>query len=146
MKNCSKCEELKPSSEYVIDRAKKDGLSVYCRACKSEYKKKWGKSNKKRVSEYNQSYHKGGLLKPRKNIVEENKCYIREYKMAVGVCMNCGFSEYPEVLHYHHLNPGAKVFALSRPSTRSISEIDIELSKCVLLCPTCHAVEHLRTI
>ena len=146
MKKCTKCKEVKPSSDYVLDSSKKDRLSVYCRGCKSAYKRGWGKANKKRVSEYNQSYRSEGLRQPRKRVVEENKCYIREKKMSVGVCMNCGFSEYPEILHYHHLNPGAKVFALSRPSTRNLSEIDLELQKCVLLCPTCHAIEHLKGI
>ena len=33
MKECSKCKEVKPYTEYTVDREKKDGYRTMCRPC-----------------------------------------------------------------------------------------------------------------
>lgn len=38
-KKCSKCGEIKPVSEYYIDRSKKISLSSRCKECIREYRK-----------------------------------------------------------------------------------------------------------
>lgn len=55
-------------------------------------------------------------------------------------CRLCGYDRYPGALHFHHLDPALKEFALAkRGLTKSIARLREEASKCVLLCSNCHA-------
>lgn len=36
-KRCSKCKEIKPTSEFNKNRVKNDGLQIYCRSCQRQY-------------------------------------------------------------------------------------------------------------
>jgi hypothetical protein len=59
---------------------------------------------------------------------------------AGGSCVICGYDRCVAALHFHHLDPTAKSFALSREgATRSFASAQEEASKCVLLCSNCHA-------
>lgn len=59
---------------------------------------------------------------------------------AGGGCAICGYSRCVAALHFHHLDPTQKLFALSREGvTRSFAEAQAEAAKCVLLCSNCHA-------
>jgi hypothetical protein len=48
-KQCSKCKELKPFSEFYKNRSTNDGLARWCKECKSEYRKNH-KAEKKQTS------------------------------------------------------------------------------------------------
>jgi Homeodomain-like domain-containing protein len=59
---------------------------------------------------------------------------------AGGACVACGYDATPAALHFHHLDPKTKAFALGRfGASRSLAEARGEAAKCVLLCATCHA-------
>jgi DNA-binding CsgD family transcriptional regulator len=59
---------------------------------------------------------------------------------AGGRCRLCGYDRYSGALHFHHVDPTLKKFALSqRGLTKSIERLRVEASKCVLLCSNCHA-------
>ena len=59
---------------------------------------------------------------------------------AGGACMLCGYDRYIGALHFHHIDPSQKEFAVSgRGFTRSIQKMREEAAKCVLLCSNCHA-------
>jgi hypothetical protein len=59
---------------------------------------------------------------------------------AGGACAICGYSRHPAALHFHHIDPAAKDFALSHKGvTRSLERARAEARKCVLLCANCHA-------
>jgi transposase len=59
---------------------------------------------------------------------------------AGGSCAICGYDTCVAALHFHHLDPAAKEFAVSRQGvTRAIAEVREEAGKCVLLCSNCHA-------
>jgi transcriptional regulator with XRE-family HTH domain len=61
-------------------------------------------------------------------------------KEAGGACVLCGYARSTAALHFHHLDPGAKEFHLSRHGvTRSIATARAEAAKCILLCANCHA-------
>jgi hypothetical protein len=52
----------------------------------------------------------------------------------------CGYASAPAALHFHHLDPAEKSFALGPTGvTRSLTAARAEAAKCVLLCATCHA-------
>jgi len=59
---------------------------------------------------------------------------------AGGACVLCGYDRSLAGLHFHHVNPAEKSFALSRQGvTRSLASARAEARKCVLLCSNCHA-------
>lgn len=59
---------------------------------------------------------------------------------AGGACVLCGYAQSLAGLHFHHVDPGEKAFALSRQGvTRSLAAARAEAAKCVLLCSNCHA-------
>jgi transposase len=59
---------------------------------------------------------------------------------AGGKCLLCGYDRSLSGLHFHHVDPAAKSFALSRQGvTRSLDAARAEARKCVLLCSNCHA-------
>jgi transposase-like protein len=59
---------------------------------------------------------------------------------AGGACAICGYSRHPSALHFHHVDPSTKEFALSQEGiTRSLERARAEAQKCVLLCANCHA-------
>jgi transposase len=59
---------------------------------------------------------------------------------AGGSCVLCGYERAVSGLHFHHVDPAEKSFALSRQGvTRSLASARAEAAKCVLLCSNCHA-------
>jgi hypothetical protein len=59
---------------------------------------------------------------------------------AGGQCTLCGYARCIGALHFHHLVPSEKSFALSHQGvTRSLEKARAEVRKCVLLCSNCHA-------
>ena len=59
---------------------------------------------------------------------------------AGGSCRLCGYSRCLAALHFHHLDPGQKRFAMGREGvTRSLAEMRKEAGGCILLCANCHA-------
>jgi hypothetical protein len=59
---------------------------------------------------------------------------------AGGACRLCGYDRCAAAMQFHHLDPGSKLFALSREGvTRGLAEARAEAAKCILLCANCHA-------
>ena len=58
-------------------------------------------------------------------------------------CSKCGYDNEPRILHFHHLRD--KEFLLS-DTMFSYEQMRSEADKCVLLCPNCHALEHLTYV
>ena len=59
---------------------------------------------------------------------------------AGGACVLCGYTGPPRALHFHHMDPATKSFAVAGAGiTRSLASSRAEAAKCVLLCATCHA-------
>jgi len=52
LKRCTKCKRWKEVSEFCKDRARKDGLRIYCKSCNNAYVLKHQRKNKKAVREY----------------------------------------------------------------------------------------------
>lgn len=140
---CTRCKESKPISDFQKDRGRKDGIKSYCKRCAVLLKREWTARNLDHKRAYDIAYNKNGSLGMRTigvSVVRENKDYITSLKLK---CDKCGYNKFPEVLQYHHKDSSLKSFNLSNPSVRSREEIDLEISKCLCLCPTCHAEEHL---
>jgi cytochrome c553 len=57
---------------------------------------------------------------------------------AGGCCAVCGYDRTVLNLHFHHVNPAEKSFALSMNTTKSLAAYREEAEKCVLVCANCH--------
>jgi len=71
MKQCSRCKETKPKSEFGKNKSKSDGLHSYCNICNVEYSKKYRENNRDAVLERNKKYRENN----REQIVESLKKY-----------------------------------------------------------------------
>ena len=109
---------LKPS--VIVDECHRHGETEFvlenrgayrCKRCRSESVSQWRQRLKQ-------------------TLIEE----------AGGACAICGYSRHPSALHFHHVDPATKEFALSQEGiTRSLARARAEARKCVLLCANCHA-------
>ena len=124
-------------------------------------RKKW--RTKEQANEYQKNYYKNNrekYLKYFKNYRDAHKRkydteQMRNYRKKAGdkrqklrlklkegkKCERCGYSEHTEILHFHH-NNGDKKNSIS--NARTEREILEEVKKCILICPNCHAVEHIK--
>lgn len=59
-------------------------------------------------------------------------------------CKKCGYSKYPQILHFHHSNRKNKDGEVSLIIRANIKKGIEEAKKCILLCPNCHALKHLK--
>ncbi len=61
-------------------------------------------------------------------------------KEAGGRCELCGYDRCVAALHFHHLDPETKSFALSQGGfTKSLDRLRREAAKCALVCSNCHS-------
>jgi len=66
-----------------------------------------------------------------------------------GKCQICGYDKYQGALHFHHIDPTQKQFAISEATARkkfTNEQINNEINKCALLCANCHAEVHAGLI
>lgn len=81
MKSCSRCKELKKYSEFHRNKKMFDGLSNYCKKCKSISNKKYISNNKEKIKEINKEYRDRLESKEnQKNWWKENPDKKKEYR------------------------------------------------------------------
>ena len=86
----------------------------------------------------------GGVrcLACRSDAVSERRRRVKALLVAEagGCCVLCGYGDNAGALHFHHVDPATKAFALGVTGvTRSLARARAEAAKCVLLCARCHA-------
>jgi transposase-like protein len=86
----------------------------------------------------------GGVrcLACRSDAVSERRRRVKALLVAEagGCCVLCGYGDNVGALHFHHVDPASKAFALGVTGvTRSLAKARAEAAKCVLLCARCHA-------
>lgn len=57
---------------------------------------------------------------------------------AGGCCAVCGYDRSVVNLHFHHVDPASKLFAVSTASGKALATFREEAKKCVLVCANCH--------
>jgi hypothetical protein len=57
---------------------------------------------------------------------------------AGGACAVCGYDRTVVNLHFHHVDPSRKSFAVTAASGKSLASFRAEAAKCVLVCANCH--------
>lgn len=159
MKKCYKCDKNLELNDFHKDRSQIDGLQRYCKYCRAIYRKEYMTSNPEVVAKLKLTAHNtyrkkyqankildhssSGYILTRKWMTH-NKRYVIEDKGKRGKCDKCGYNKYYSLLHYHHKDSSTKSFDLSRVNAQlTLEQVQAEINKCLLLCPTCHAEEHL---
>ncbi len=66
--------------------------------------------------------------------------HINRYKKMKG-CAHCGYNKHPVALDFHHV--GGKDKGIAGMLTYKLSNIILEIRKCIILCANCHRIEHL---
>jgi len=108
----------------------------YAEKHKEEIKQRAKKRGKlPKVIEYRRGYRK----------IERGKAQKRALllkKEKGGKCNSCGYDEEIRILIFHHLRD--KKFGIGEKyMSESLESLRKETEKCILLCPNCHAIEHL---
>lgn len=57
---------------------------------------------------------------------------------AGGGCAVCGYKRTVVNLHFHHVDPSRKSFAVNMARGKSLDAFRAEAAKCVLVCANCH--------
>jgi hypothetical protein len=95
--------------------------------------------------EWYQRNKKQHIAKKTQNQRERSKKYkLKLFGLRGNKCFDCGYDININILEFHHLSkPDARISTLL---SRGLSwkKILIESKKCVLLCPNCHAIRHLK--
>jgi hypothetical protein len=57
---------------------------------------------------------------------------------AGGRCAVCGYDRCALNLHFHHVDPSSKTFAMTMAKGKGLTAYREEAKKCVLVCANCH--------
>lgn len=109
------------------------------RWCSSKCKEQWTENKRREAAERRPAMNTVRVAAWRQRL----KVKAIEYKG--GSCARCGYNKCVRAMHFHHVDPTQKDFAISSGGkTRAWERVKAELDKCILLCANCHAEEHER--
>lgn len=127
MKQCNSCGNKLPRSSFNRDKTRSDGLSPYCRICKSKKAKRY----------YSTTNLKDKLRVKNKNRRLKIRQWLFEYLLK-HPC-SCGEAN-PACLDFDHVDPREKECNVSRMASRgaSLEIVQEEIDKCSVVCANCH--------
>jgi hypothetical protein len=127
MKQCSRCGETKPYSEFHrYNRG--DGYQVWCKTCRKAYDHEYNLRNQGRWKALKQAFR------------SDKRRWLRELKTDKP-CTDCGRVFPAEAMEWDHLPGTVKLGELGTSlSQRSRKLILQEIAKCELVCANCHAI------
>ena len=122
MKACPRCDTIKPLADFYRDRARRDGHTVYCKAC-------WPRVTRPRGAD--KKYER-----KRRNAQMD---LIRTAKSRP--CTDCGRTYPYYVMDFDHVR-GAKAFAIGHANGGGYSTTRVieEMAKCDVVCSNCHRI------
>jgi transcription elongation factor Elf1 len=132
---CYACEQEKDVKDFAENRARPDGRSNMCKACKKSYNAEYYETTKDR--------HNPGRIARRERAQQEAREMVYQY-LREHPCMDCGESDVV-VLDFDHL--GDKVATINTLIKRgsAISTIQAEMAKCEVVCANDHRRRTART-
>ena len=149
-KTCYQCQETLPRSDFHNNKARADGLSVYCKACSKDYSarrwkdatpdkraahiarsRQWDEDNRTRSLEMRNAISKRYATKNRAKLLV----------LKSNSCMDCG-RQYPHYcMDFDHREGVTKTACVSRMVTnKPWHKIASEIAKCDLVCSNCHRI------
>ena len=97
-----------------------------------------------RILKYSKTKKGRGNIKAQsRRRYERGREFILNFKKD-KCCVFCGYKEHPEILQFHHQNRAEKKKEISEMTTLSLKRVQSEIDKCILLCPNCHSLHHLK--
>lgn len=172
-KQCTKCRESKPLTEFHKNRSARDGLYCYCKSCaKSEAKRRWQEFPEVREAHKETTRRYKARLRgempaftprgtgyklpedlfpkkrnPGRRRMVEALLFVNAVKAEVG-CQVCGERE-PVCIDFHHVDPATKKYTLGARFSRQTTDperVMAEMRKCICLCANCHRKHHWGTL
>ncbi|HAS56012.1 MAG TPA: hypothetical protein DCR94_01910 [Firmicutes bacterium] len=113
-KRCYVCGEIKPISEFALNKTKKDGHNSDCKSCRKIYRDKHYQEHKE--------YYKTKASEYKKKKMKEFENYKGTLK-----CEICGENR-PWCLDFHHIDPKEKESEISN-LIESPKKLEEELKK-----------------
>lgn len=133
MKICTKCKNELDETCFAFKNKTNNILHSQCKECQVP----------KQHTHYlqNISKYKTKARTNNKRYIKRNKEYVNQYKENKGCCL-CKENT-PEALDFHHITTD-KENNISRLTSSSISltTLQSEMAKCVVLCANCHRKVH----
>lgn len=160
MRTCAACGLERPVSDFHVDRSRKDGLNIYCRACirardAATYAAERAKNParpkltpaelranlraQKRAWDQRHRAPRSAQVNRRRS---EAVLFLLAYK-ETHPCERCG-EAHPAGLQFHHRDRSSKVASIGTLASSGLSASRLldEIAKCEVLCANCHAKEH----
>lgn len=133
-KKCNKCECEFSIENFPLKNKKEKTRYPWCNDCHKEYRRKYYKKNKNKISEQD-----GQSSADRK---KRNRQFVWNY-YSNNPCVDCG-EKNPLVLQFDHRDGVDKIDRVSNMVSGkwSIKRIEEEIKKCDVRCANCH---HIRT-
>ena len=131
---CTKCSVEKTEDNFdYVNKAKGKRRSI-CKECRRQYTKEHYKQNVQ--------IYKDRARISRPSYVQRNRDFIYSLREELK-CTQCG-EDHIAVLDFHHSDPEQKEFSISRAISDgvSLSKIQDEINKCIVLCSNCHRKLH----
>jgi hypothetical protein len=128
LKQCCRCKIVKDTSEFHRSILRKDGLQVYCRACKRGIDQEHNQRNPRRNYAHRREY------------ALRNLRWLNEYlKSKQCEWEGCDVND-PDMLVLDHLNPSEKRGHVSSIAHNSwgLKSLQEEVAKCRVLCANHH--------
>lgn len=128
MKTCVICKQIKVETEFYKNKARKDGLQNFCKACNS--------LKVKRHYKLNSEYYKSRSAIRNKQQRADHQMRVAEY-LVLHPCVDCGERDI-DVLDFDHVR-GVKLSGVCRLiGNASWSTVEDEIRKCDVRCANCH--------
>jgi hypothetical protein len=123
MKQCSKCGEIKPLSEFAKNNRNVDRLSSHCKICACDTARKWNAANRDRVCGLQRRWKANNPEKVRQQNKWSREKSLKKYNMSVseyeemlkeqgGFCAICGGSNNGKVLVVDHCHETEEIRGL----------------------------------
>ena len=104
MKTCPCCNREQQLSNFHRNRASRDGLRCYCKACHNAQNRKWRKDNPKESYLSTKRWREGNKHKQRAH--QAARSAVRRGDLSrPGYCEGCGCSCSPDAHHDDHSQP-----------------------------------------
>ena len=140
-KQCSKCGETKPASEFYKEPKVKSGLASRCKQCERARSKA---THKRKMDEDPEGYR---LVKQERVNKAREKTRVLKEEAKAGGCQICGYNRCPEALEFHHVDETTKDYNPSRLATQGSRDKFLdEIKKCVIVCANCHREIHAGVV
>jgi len=134
MKQCTKCNEAKPLSDFFVKDKKTGRLHSQCKACYKLHRQSYYVQH---YLKYGDAYRERATLR-RAAIRKELQINMLRY-LKDKSCVICGEHDI-RTLEFDHLDPATKSFGIAKGITdgRNWDVILTEIKKCRILCANCH--------